>query len=245
MKQNFVSLVLMSFSLLRALLKLLISGILYGFWSVILGLLMLPYQIFKVFMPVPGQSSKVSGWFRTAFESKKTKRFVGIGLMMIILFAGLMGNILAANEIQTDSMIITSPDAEIVTENTLEKPFDGVVAQGFHGFHRAIDLLSPVGTEMRPIARGTVIEASMGRIGWGNTVVIQHDYGLVSRYAHLKDIRVVEGEKIEKNIVLGTVGMTGWTTGPHLHLEIYQNGRAINPLEILPSFNGNLLARAK
>ncbi|KKT45805.1 MAG: Peptidase M23B, partial [Candidatus Gottesmanbacteria bacterium GW2011_GWA2_44_17] len=52
----------------------------------------------------------------------------------------------------------------------------------------------------------------------------------------MKEVRVIEGEQLTKDQVLGTVGMTGWTTGPHLHLEIYQKGRAIDPATILPAF---------
>jgi len=66
---------------------------------------------------------------------------------------------------------------------------------------------------------------------------VEHEKGLRSRYAHMKEIRVVEGQEVNKEMGLGTVGMTGWTTGPHLHLEIYQNGRAIDPLTVLPDFS--------
>ncbi|MBU2052114.1 M23 family metallopeptidase, partial [Patescibacteria group bacterium] len=76
----------------------------------------------------------------------------------------------------------------------------------------------------------------LGRLGWGNTVVIDHGNGLKSRYAHMKKIMVIEGDQISKDQSVGTVGLTGWTTGPHLHLEIFQNGRAIDPASVLPAF---------
>ena len=82
-----------------------------------------------------------------------------------------------------------------------------------------------MGTEIKPVTRGRVVEVSQGRLGWGNTVVIEHEKGLKSRYAHMRDFNVQEGDTVEKETVLGSVGMTGWTTGPHLHLEIYQEGR--------------------
>ena len=210
--------------------------------ELILSILMLPYQIFRVFVPgkKPGRpgSHPISKVFTKAFESKRAKRFVGVGLTMFIMLFGLMGNILAVNDtLATDQTILMQPESQIVTQETLQKPFNGVIAQGFSAFHRAIDILAPYNTEMRPIARGRVVEVSFGRIGWGNTVVIEHEKGLKSRYAHLNKIKVIEGEVIEKEFILGTVGMTGWTTGPHLHLEIYQDGKAIDPLSVLPGFS--------
>lgn len=231
-------------------LKLLVNWVVFGFWSTLLTTIMLPYQIFRVFVPKrkPGRpgGSAFSSLFRGVFENRKAKKFVGVGLTMVIMFFGVMGNILATG-VNTDSdpTLISVSDAKIVTKTTLQKPFLGVVAQGYHGFHKAVDVSAPVGTEIRPITDGVVVEARFGRIGWGTTVVIKHDDGLVSRYAHLKDISVIEGERVNRSSVIGTVGMTGWTTGPHLHLEIYEDGKAINPLAVLPSFDPERLALVK
>jgi len=211
-------------------------------WLMLLTVLILPYQIFRVFLPAkrPGRpgSHPISKVFTRAFENKKTKRFVGVGLTVFIMLFGVIGNILAANGIAAaDETLIAVPVEPIVTAVSLTIPLQGVLGQGYHAFHRAIDILAPIGTEIRPIAKGRVVEASLGRIGWGNTVVVEHEKGLRSRYAHMKEIRVVEGQEVNKEMGLGTVGMTGWTTGPHLHLEIYQNGRAIDPLTVLPDFS--------
>lgn len=150
---------------------------------------------------------------------------------------GVMGNILAANETVADETLMAAPVEPIVTMVSLTIPLRGTLGQGYHAFHRAVDILAPMGTEIRPIAKGKVIEVGPGRIGWGNTVVVEHETGEKSRYAHMREIKVVEGQEIEKDYVLGTVGMTGWTTGPHLHLEIYQNGKAIDPKTVLPVFS--------
>lgn len=226
---------------MRKISQLLINGLILACWSAILAAVMLPYQIFRVFLPArkPGRpgSHPISKVFTRAFENKRAKRFVGVGLTVFIMLFGVMGNILAANEtVAADLTIIMAPDNQVVTEVSLNKPLEGVMAQGFHNFHRGVDILAATGTEIRPIARGRIIEARYGRIGWGNTVVVEHEMGLRSRYAHMRDINVIEGEVVEGDYVLGTVGMTGWTTGPHLHLEIYQNGRAIDPKTVLPDF---------
>ena len=210
-------------------------------WQTVLYGLMLPYQIYRILNPQakPGRpgSQPISKFFRKAFEGKRVKRMIGAGLMILMLFLGVMENALAVRAQEIDATLITTPQTEVITLKTLEKPLDGALAQGFHGFHRGIDLLDPVGTEIRPVASGRVVEVSYGRIGWGNTVVVEHEKGLKSRYAHMRDFNIQEGDQVEKGTVLGWVGMTGWTTGPHLHLEIYQDGWAIDPATILPEFS--------
>lgn len=246
MRRNLIT----SFSYLvvfKTVLKLLISGSRLVFWSIILGVLMLPYQVYRVFAPIKRgrvPSHPWSKFFGKAFESKRTKRFVGIGLAVLLILSGLMTNMAAANELAVDETILTTPDTELVTRTTLERPLEGILAGGFGGFHRGIDILAPVGTSIKPIDKGIVKESSLWRLGWGHTVVIEHENGLSSRYAHLRDIRVIEGEMVNKGQEIGTVGMTGWTTGPHLHLEIYQDGRTINPSLVLPEFS-LLLAQGK
>lgn len=227
---------------MRKIFQLLINGLALTCWSAAAAAIMLPYQVFRVFLPArrPGRpgSHPISKVFTRVFENKKTKRFVGVGLTIFIMLFGVIGNILAANEIgAADQTLIMVPDSQVVTEVGLNKPLEGVRAQGFHNFHRGVDILALVETEIKPIAKGRVIETRYGRIGWGNTVVVEHEKGLSSRYAHMKEIKVIEGEIIEKDYVLGTVGMTGWTTGPHLHLEIYQNGKAVDPQSVLPEFS--------
>ena len=217
------------------------KSVLAIFWQTVLYGLMLPYQIYQIFksQAKPGRpgSQPISKFFRKAFEGKRVKRLIGAGLMGLMVFLGVMENALAVKAQEADATLITTPQTEVITEKTLEKPLDGALAQGFHGFHRGIDILDPVGTEIKPVTRGRVVEVSQGRLGWGNTVVIEHEKGLKSRYAHMKDFNVQEGDQVEKGTVLGWVGMTGWTTGPHLHLEIYQDGWAIDPAQILPVFS--------
>ncbi|AKM79805.1 MAG: peptigoglycan-binding protein LysM [Candidatus Beckwithbacteria bacterium GW2011_GWB1_47_15] len=247
MKRKEFSLVVSTLSLGKATTRLTVNLIKFMGWSLVWGVTMLPYQIFRVFLPKrgPGRpgSHPISKFFRSAFESKRARKFVGAGLAMVLMLSNLVGNILAVEGTQAvDPTLISTPETQVVTQTTLETPLEGVVAQGFNGLHRGVDVLAPIGTPIEPVADGVVKEASFGRLGWGNTIVVEHEGGLASRYAHLSQIKVVAGEKVSKDQVIGTVGMTGWTTGPHLHLEMYQNGRAINPLTVLPTFQSQLLA---
>jgi murein DD-endopeptidase MepM/ murein hydrolase activator NlpD len=69
----------------------------------------------------------------------------------------------------------------------------------------------------------------MNRHGYGKEVVVDHGFGYTSRYAHLHEIKVKEGQKVKRGEVLGTLGSTGRSTGPHLHYEIRKDDRAVNP----------------
>lgn len=102
-------------------------------------------------------------------------------------------------------------------------PFLGSVA-----FHAGIDFRSPSGTAVEATAPGRVVAAGPAG-GYGNMVEVDHGGGLATRYAHLSRIDVEVGEDVRKGTVLGEVGSTGRSTGPHLHYETRVNGVAVNP----------------
>ena len=95
--------------------------------------------------------------------------------------------------------------------------------------HHGIDLAGPVGLDVHCSGAGTVVITQMNRHGYGKEVVVDHGYGYTSRYAHLHDIDVKKGQKLKRGEVIGTLGSTGRSTGPHLHYEIRKDGRAVNP----------------
>jgi murein DD-endopeptidase MepM/ murein hydrolase activator NlpD len=97
--------------------------------------------------------------------------------------------------------------------------------------HRGIDLGAPSGTPIRSVAAGTVLYAGWQR-GYGNTTLIDHG-GVVSAYAHQSGFAVGQGVRVAQGQVIGYVGMTGNTTGPHLHLELRVGGSAVNPRQYL------------
>jgi Peptidase family M23/Transglycosylase SLT domain len=101
-------------------------------------------------------------------------------------------------------------------------------------FHDGIDIAAPVGTPVRAIAAGRVTIA--GRMSDGAVVVeIEHAPGVFSRYGHLQpDVKVRVGQSVSTGDPLGSIGLTGNTTGPHLHFEIYASGELVDPLLVLP-----------
>ena len=103
---------------------------------------------------------------------------------------------------------------------------------GIRKLHTGIDIPAPTGTPTVAVASGTVIYSGV-QGSYGNTVMIQHDNGLVSLYAHNSSLVVNVGDKVKKGQVVAKIGSTGRSTGPHLHFEIRVNGTAQNPLNYL------------
>lgn len=101
--------------------------------------------------------------------------------------------------------------------------------------HPGIDMTAQRDTPIKPAAEGKVLWVQNSSLGYGKHLLVAHDNGAQSLYAHLSRVDVKEGEIVDKNTIVGSVGSTGWSTGNHLHLEIYQDGTPINPLEVLPS----------
>jgi murein DD-endopeptidase MepM/ murein hydrolase activator NlpD len=97
--------------------------------------------------------------------------------------------------------------------------------------HNGVDYGAPVGTNIRAVADGTVVFA-----GWkganGRLITLRHANGYITHYAHLHDIDVTPGERVEKKEIIGEVGNTGRSTGPHLHYGMKQYGNYVNPLEV-------------
>ncbi len=95
-------------------------------------------------------------------------------------------------------------------------------------FHKGIDLAAPTGTPVRACAAGTVIYTGFDPI-YGNHVIIRHEGGKESIYGHLSSIKIELRDKLKSGTIIGTVGSTGQSTGPHLHFEIHENGVPKNP----------------
>ncbi len=121
-------------------------------------------------------------------------------------------------------------------------PVRGILTSGFgyrrdpvsgkRALHQGVDISTAPGRPVRATADGIVINAE--RVGQlGKAVYISHGYGLVTRYGHLSSIAVEPGQRISRGDTVGRVGNTGKSTGYHLHYEVRENGRAVNPVAYL------------
>lgn len=99
---------------------------------------------------------------------------------------------------------------------------------GVRRFHLGIDLAAPYGTLVKAADGGQVIQAGYFG-GYGNSVMLYHGGGFATWYAHLSSINVSIGQFVQRGQVIGLVGSTGWSTGPHLHFEVRINGAPQNP----------------
>ncbi len=100
---------------------------------------------------------------------------------------------------------------------------------GIRQLHSGVDLAADIGTPVYATAEGVVCSVERD-VGLGRVIKIDHRYGYVTVYGHLSQIGVTLGQKIKRGDLIGTVGNTGLTTGPHLHYEVYFQGQAQNPL---------------
>lgn len=103
--------------------------------------------------------------------------------------------------------------------------------------HNGQDFRVPYGTEVFATGDGIVTESGYSTGGFGNYVVIDHDYGLSSLYGHLSEIKVPKGMNVKRGDLIGLSGNSGLSSGPHLHYQVEQKGRTVDPLSF---FNSDL-----
>jgi murein DD-endopeptidase MepM/ murein hydrolase activator NlpD len=96
--------------------------------------------------------------------------------------------------------------------------------------HWGVDFTAPVGTEIYCTGNGKVTDVNYDRRGFGYHVVVSHGFGYETVYGHMSKIVVKKGQKVNRGEILGFVGNTGTSTGPHLHYEVVKNGKRINPI---------------
>ncbi|MBN1213664.1 MAG: M23 family metallopeptidase [candidate division Zixibacteria bacterium] len=103
---------------------------------------------------------------------------------------------------------------------------------GYRTMHRGVDIANHIGTPVVATADGVVKQ--IGQLGnMGRMITIDHGYGFVSRYGHLSKFTVKKGQKIKRGEVVGLMGNSGKTTGPHLHYEVWRNGQAKDPMNFI------------
>lgn len=96
--------------------------------------------------------------------------------------------------------------------------------------HTGMDFTAPRGTDVYATGDGVVELVERKRWGYGKSIVINHGFGYKTRYAHLSAFKVKQGQKVKRGELIGLIGSSGKSTGPHLHYEVIQNGKKVNPI---------------
>lgn len=152
----------------------------------------------------------------------------------------LMENQLYVKELEITKMLQSYNYGNAPTGRLLW-PVAGKISSGFgyrsslsgnKRFHSGVDLYAPMGTPVYACESGQVIKAEYNG-GYGYFILIYHGGGFATSYAHLSGFAISVGQNVSRGQIIGYVGTTGYTTGPHLHLEVRTNGVAQNPMNYL------------
>lgn len=193
-------------------------------------------------LPKTRTSNPLSKLLRPALEYQRLRGIVGIQLVVALTVVGLAGSPISADfpsgsndSYETEISVVEAPRAVVVTtERQFQMPVSLIgVSQGFHRYHPGVDLRAPLGSIIQPISEGVVSDVVYGQWGYGQAVIVEHEAGYSSMYAHVGRIFVEAGSDVDRSSAIAEVGMTGYSTGPHLHLEVYKDGVVINPQSLL------------
>lgn len=135
-----------------------------------------------------------------------------------------------------EAMLACLPGIQPVSNKNLERTSSGWgwrihPLYKIRQFHPGQDFAAPSGTDVYATGDGIVENTESSEYsGYGNCIVIDHGFGYKTRYAHLQKFNVKKGQKIKRGNLIGFVGSTGFSTGPHLHYEVEKNGEKVNPV---------------
>ena len=139
---------------------------------------------------------------------------------------------------------IAIPSVQPVSKLSFTSNF-GIRSDPFRGtaaMHAGVDIPGPTGTPIYATADGIVSNADR-QGGYGNMVEINHGKGIATRYGHLSRILVANGTRVTRGQMIGHMGSTGRSTGPHLHYEVRMDGHAVNPVPFLTTADYLLAAK--
>ncbi len=143
--------------------------------------------------------------------------------------------------LSSQKSLLSSVPSIAPTSGWIASPFGHRVSPftGIKQMHQGLDIAAPIGTPVYAPADGVVIYEGK-KSGYGNFLMIAHGYGIVTRYGHTSQNMVVPGQRVVRGEQIATVGMTGRTTGPHLHYEVVVNGVVTNPNKFILNFPSDI-----
>ncbi len=137
--------------------------------------------------------------------------------------------------VSKEKMLASIPSIQPISNKTLERTASG---WGYRihpiykikKFHQGIDFTAPTGTEIYVTGDGVIEKIESSKRGYGNSIVVNHGFGVKTLYAHMERFNVKSGQKVKRGEVIGYVGNTGLSTAPHLHYEVIRNSERVNPI---------------
>lgn len=182
------------------------------------------------------KGSFLGRFFRHIFEHKKIGRALATNFALFSIATSFMPQISSSHAYSEASLApVIENKIVLTTQKGIQYPANPVlITQRYSFFHGGIDLDGMTGDPIKPIKSGVVVSVKKSKFGYGNEVIVDHGNQLTTLYAHLSKIEVEEGKEVTMDTKLGEMGATGRAFGDHLHLEIRDHGRAINPLSVLP-----------
>lgn len=169
------------------------------------------------------------------FDKQVIRRMFGWQLTGLATAMAMVTYPTHAFDYRVEELAPIQAEVVVATDQPYQFPVETLtgVSQGYHVLHAGVDLRAPKGTRVVSVESGVVIEVKRMVVGYGHFVRVAHNGTMSSLYAHLDQVAVVAGQKVTKGEQLGTVGLTGWTTGPHLHFEIYEGNKSVNPMKFI------------
>lgn len=136
---------------------------------------------------------------------------------------------------QKEKMVQCIPSIQPVRNTELKRPIGGFgwrIDPIYHTrmMHAGVDFTADRGTEVYATGDGVVVQVQSRRWGYGLNIIIDHGFGYKTLYAHLSKFEVKEGQKVKRGELIGLIGSTGKSTGPHLHYEVIKDGVKVNPV---------------
>lgn len=181
------------------------------------------------------KGSKFSRFFRHVFEHKNVKKAFGVNLAMVAATAAFVPAQASNIEFVEEDVVIEEKYTVLTTQRSIQYPVEKVnITQGYRFYHPGIDLDGITGDNVKPFTAGYVSDVSYSGYGYGNAVLVDHGDNITSLYAHLSTILVVNGQEVNLDTIIGSIGTSGRAYGDHLHLEIRDSGYPVNPHILLP-----------
>ena len=205
-------------------------------WNYLSNLSVRVLKSYHVWVAKAGRANPISWLIRPWAAHKSLKRTVGLTMAVLAVVVAIWGPF---PTLATDTggplelTVLSEGEIELNTQEAVQVPVENYrVSQGYRWLHPGVDLAAKTGEAVKAVANGKVILVKKDRFAYGQHVIVNHgEYETL--YAHLSKIAVKEGQEVTTDTVIGEVGSTGRSTGPHLHLEIRENGRTVNPKMLL------------